>query len=247
MTEDPAAIEPSAGIQVAPPLATALPPRPEPLPARPITPRASASRRWWTVALGLAVLVTAGGLWVLASDDLSSQSALRARTTDNESLQGQNLILQGQLTAAQGNLSSAQTDLAAARAELQHPNLGIWNVRQTIQGPTYYLAAGVPDTFTYHLQLKSTGTMNVSILSFQQFTAAVRCIENGVGPTNYCMHHSGATRSWLGVVSINADFHLAEGCAAYMVVITAPGKVTITPNVSVTYNPATHATGTCVS
>jgi hypothetical protein len=214
---------------------------------RPIATPATTARRWWTVALAVTVLVTAGGLWVLSNDDLSAQTALRARTTDNESLQGQNLILQGQLTADQATLSSAQQELATVRNELQHPHLGIWNVRQTLRGPTEYLAAGVPDTFTYHLLLKSTGAMNVSILSFQQFGAAVLCIENGVGPTNYCMHHSGATRSWLGVRSIDSDFHLAEGCAGYLVVITAPGKVTITPNVSVTYNPASHATGTCIN
>jgi hypothetical protein len=208
---------------------------------------ARTSRRWWTAALALAVLVSAGGLWLVAGDDLSSQSALRARTTDNESLQGQNLILQGQLTAAQGSLSSAQSDLAAAQAELKHPHLGIWNVRQTIQGPSYYLAAGVPDTFTYHLRLRSTGAINVSILTFEQFSAGVRCTQNGVGATNYCMHHSGAVNSWLGVKTLNVDFHLAEGCAAYMVVITSPGRVTVTPDVSVTYNPASHATGTCTS
>jgi len=212
-----------------------------------VTPPIPISRRWWTAALALAVLVTAGGLWLLYNDDVGFQGALRARTTENESLQGQNMILQGQLTATQGNLTSAQSDLKAARAELAHPHLGIWNVRQTIQGPSYYLAAGVPDTFTYHLRLKSTGPMNVSIVSFDQFSVAVRCIENGVGPTNYCMHHSGAANSWLGVRSITADFHLAEGCAAYLVVITAPGRVTVTPDVSVTYNPAAHATGTCTS
>jgi hypothetical protein len=212
-----------------------------------MTPPVSIARRWWTVALALAVLVTAGGLWLLYNDDVSFQGALRARTTENESLQGQNLILQGQLTATQGNLTSAQADLTAARAELAHPHLGIWNVRQSIQGPSYYLAAGVPDTFTYHLRLTSTGPMNVSVVSFEQFSVAVRCIENGVGSTNYCMHHSGAASSWLGVRSINTDFHLAEGCAAYLVVITAPGRVTVTPDVSVTYNPASHATGTCAS
>jgi hypothetical protein len=240
--EDPAAVESPPGQP-----ATVPTPRVEHVVARPVTPPVPIARRWWTVALALAVLVTAGGLWLLYNDDVSFQGALRARTTENESLQGQNLILQGQLTATQGNLTSAQADLTAARAELAHPHLGIWNVRQSIQGPTYYLAAGVPDTFTYHLRLKSTGPMNVSIVSFDQFSLAVRCIENGVGPTNYCMHHSGAANSWLGVRSIDTDFHLAEGCAAYLVVITAPGKVTVTPDVSVTYNPASHATGTCTS
>ena len=240
MIDDPAATESTTGLSAPTPT-----PPVEPAVLRPTATPIARARRWWTAALALAVLISAGGLWLVGADDLSSQNALRGRTTDNESLQGQNLILQGQVNAAQGSLSTAQSDLAAAKAELAHPHLGIWNVRQTIQGPSYYLDGGVPDTFTYHLRLRATGPINVSILTFEQFAAAIRCVENGVGPTNYCMHHSGAVNSWLGVRSVNADFHLAEGCAAYMLVITAPGRVTVTPDVSVTYNPAPHATGTC--
>jgi hypothetical protein len=232
------------GLQVTTVPVTVVATRSEPR-ARPVEVATGNGRRWWAASLAVAVLLTAGGLALLYNDDLSFQSADRALTTANESLQGQNLGIQGQLSATEGQLSTAQSDLATVRAELAHPNLGIWNVRQTLQDQTQYLAAGIPDTFTYHLRLTSNGPMNVSILSFDQFATATRCVENGVGPTNYCMHHSGAVSSWLGVAAVNSDFHLAEGCAAYMLVITAPTKVTITPNVSVTYNPASHVTGVC--
>jgi hypothetical protein len=239
--DDPAAATvPAAGLQVAPPSVPVVPAF-----ARPVQTPVGNGRRWWTAFLTLAVLVTAGGLALMYRDDLSFQSKSRDLTTQNQSLQGQNLRLQDQVTAIQGSLSTAQSDLTDVRAQLAHPHLGIWNVGQSLQGPSYYLAAGVPDTFTYHLRLKSTGGMNVSILSFDQFSVAVKCIENGAGDTNWCMHHSGAANSWLGVTSVSYDFHLAEGCAAYMVVITSPGKVTVTPDVSVTYSPAPHATGTC--
>lgn len=245
MIDDPAAaVDPASGLLVALPPALAPAPRVEPF-ARPVRAQATGRHLFWTASLALAVLVTAGGLGLLYNDELSMQSANRALTTGNESLQGQNLGLQGQLTATQGKLSTAQSDLATVRAELAHPSLGIWNIRQSLQGPSYYLAAGVPDTFTYHLRLTSTGPMNVSILSFDQFGAAIKCVENGVGSTDYCMHSSGSVIGWLVVKSVSYDFHLAEGCAAYMLVITAPSKVTVTPNVSVTYNPASHATGTC--
>jgi hypothetical protein len=212
----------------------------------PVGAQVTSRRRWWlTASLGVAVLVTAAGLAFLYNDDRNIHRAFETLTTDNESLQGQYLGLQGQLTDTQGKLSTAQSDLTAVRAELAHPHLGIWTVRQTLQNSSQYLAAGVPDTFTYNLRLKSTGPMNVSILGLDQFGAAIRCIDHGLGPTNYCMHHSGAASSWLGVTSVNTAFHLAEGCAGYILVITAPGKVTITPNVSVTYNPAPHATGSC--
>ena len=246
MINDPAtAVDPST-LQVDPPPAVITTARVETYP-RPVYAQATKGRRWWTASLALAVLVTAGGLGLLYVDDHSFQNQAQSLTTDNESLQGQILGIQGELTATKGNLTTTQADLAVVRAQLAHPHLGIWNVKQTLQGPSYYLAAGVPDTFTYHLRLKSTGLMNVSILSFDQFSAAVKCIENGVGNTNYCMHHSGTGTAYsqLGVTSVSYDFHQAEGCAAYMVVITAPSRVTITPDVSVTYNPATKATGTC--
>jgi hypothetical protein len=118
-------------------------------------------------------------------------------------------------------------------------------VPQAISGSTFYLAAGVPDTFTYHLKLTSNGPMSVSILSIHQFGDAVRCVETGVGSTNYCMHHSGSEIGWLGVTSVNYDFHKAEGCAAYLAVITSDRSIVVTPDVSVTYNPASAATGTC--
>jgi hypothetical protein len=241
---DPATAIDRTDLEVAPHAATPVVSRVDQYP-RPLYAQVTKGRRWWTASLAIAVLLTAGGLALLYNDDVNFQNALKARTTENESLQGQNMILQGQLTSTQGTLSTAQSDLAAAKAELAHPHLGIWNVKQTLQGPSFYLAAGVPDTFTYHLRLKSNGAMNVSILSFEQFSGAIRCIENGVGNTDWCMHHSGAANSWLGVSSVTNDFHLAEGCAAYLLVITSPSKVTITPDVSVTYNPASHVTGTC--
>ena len=87
--------------------------------------------------------------------------------------------------------------------------------------------------------------MSVSILSTTQFRDALICVYNGRGNTNWCMNHSGAAYGVLSVTSVNYDFNLAEGCAAYLAVITAAGPVTITPNVSVTYNPASGPTGSC--
>lgn len=202
-------------------------------------------RRVWIAALAAAVLVTGGGLALLYNDDTGYQSLDRSLTNQNESLTGRNLLLQGQLTSTAASLADANAQLAVVTAELKHPHLGIWNVAQSVQGPTYYLAAGVPDTFTYNLHLASNGPMNVSILSFEQFRSALMCVWNGVANTNYCMHHNGSAIGWSNQTSIGYDFHDSEGCAAYMLVITAPSAVTVTPDVSVTYNPASHATGVC--
>src|SRR5216684_1158438 len=202
-------------------------------------------RRLWTAALAAALLITAGGLGILYVDDTNYQNADRALTLQNEELTGKSQNLQTALATTQVKLTASQSQVSSLTAQLEHPTLGIWNVPQAITGSSFYLAAGVPDTFTYHLKLTSNGPMSVSILSIHQFGDAVRCVETGVGTTNYCMHHSGSAIGWLNVTSVNYDFHLAEGCAAYLAVITAGSSVTVTPDVSVTYNPASSPTGSC--
>ena len=194
------------------------------------------------VALG----VTLGGFGLLYNDDLGWQ-----RQTHD--LEKANAALSEQLLTSQTSLIDSQKQVATLQAELQHPHLGIWNVQQRISGPDMYLAAGVPDTFTYHLKATATGPMNVSILTFEQFVAGVECIEAGSGPTNWCMHHAqkavanwhSTVMSWLNVTSVSYDFHAAEGCANYLVVFTAANPITVAPDVSVTYNPASSFTGDC--
>jgi hypothetical protein len=202
-------------------------------------------RRLWTAALAAALLVTAGGLGILYVDDTNYQNLDRALTSQTEQLTGRNQNLQTSLTTTETKLTASESQVSSLTAQLEHPTLGIWNVPQAITGSSFYLAAGVPDTFTYHLKLTSNGPTSVSILSIHQFGDAVRCVETGVGTTNYCMHHSGSAIGWLNVTSVNYDFHLAEGCAAYLLVITAGSSVTVTPDVSVTYNPASAPTGSC--
>jgi hypothetical protein len=203
------------------------------------------SRRLWTIALAAALLLTAGGVGVLYLDDTNNQNANRALTSQNEQLTGRTQNLQTELTTTQNKLIASETQVSDLTAAAEHPTLRIWNVPQAISGTNYYLAAGVPDTFTYHLKLSSTGPMSVSILSIRQFGDAVQCVQSGAGVTNYCMHHRGSANGWLSVTSVNFDFHLAEGCAAYLLVITAAGPVTVTPDISVTYSPASAATGAC--
>jgi hypothetical protein len=205
----------------------------------------SRARRFWTAALAAALLLTAGGVGMLYVDDTNNQNANRALTSENEQLNGRTQNLQTELTTTQNKLTASQNQVSDLTAAAAHPTLGIWNVPQAINGSSYYLSAGVPDTFTYHLKLTSTGPMSVSIISIKQFGLAISCVENGRGSTDWCMHRQGAANGWLSVTSVNFDFHQAEGCAAYLLVITAARPVTVTPDVSVTYNPAPAATGTC--
>src|ERR1700736_474930 len=108
-------------------------------------------RQLWTAALAAVLLLTAGGLGILYVDDTNYQNADRALTTQNEQLTGRNQNLQTQLTTTQNQLTASQSQVTNLSAQLAHPILGIWNVAEAISGSSNYLAAGVPDTFTYHL------------------------------------------------------------------------------------------------
>lgn len=210
------------------------------------TPRLALNDRGlWTIALAGALLITVAGLGLLYMDDSNNQATIKSLNLKNESLTGRNLILEDQLKSTQTNLTATLGELAKTKAELEHPHLTIWNVPQQLKGSSWYLAGGIPDTFTYHLEATSTGAMSVSIMTLEQWAAAIGCVDSGAGTTNYCMHHRGTVQSWLNVTSVNYDFHLSEGCADYIAVFTSATSVTVTPNVSVTYNPATSSTGAC--
>ncbi|HET6310856.1 MAG TPA: hypothetical protein VFH00_07625 [Candidatus Nitrosotalea sp.] len=207
--------------------------------------RIPGGRRLWTAALAAALLVSAGGIGLLYLDDSNNQAAIRSLNNANRSLTGRTQNLEDQLTVTQGKLTASQAQVDSLSAELKHPTLGVWNVPMTIHNGNEFLSATVPDTFTYHLHLKSSGPMSVSILSTSQFKDAILCVSRGVGNTNWCMHHNGAAYGALGVTSVDYDFSLGTGCAAYLTIITAASQVTITPDVSVTYNPASGPTGSC--
>jgi hypothetical protein len=202
-------------------------------------------RRLWAATVAAALLVSLGGIALLYLDDSNNQATIRALNSKNQSLTGRTQNLEDQLTVLQGKLTASQAQVDNLSAELKHPTLGVWNVPQTIHNGNEFLSATVPDTFTYHLKLKSSGPMSVSILSTSQFKDAILCVNNRVGNTNWCMHHQGASYGALGVTSVDYEFTLATGCAAYLTVITAASQVTITPDVSVTYNPASGPTGSC--
>ncbi len=225
---------------VAPSLEPTIPPPPPPPfpPAPPPARRSSIRRLVWYAASLIAIVVTLGSFGLLAVDDQSWQRQAN-------DLRKQNDAMHEQLLTAQTNAKDQQGQIADLQAKLQHPLLEIWNVDEKIQGNDYYLAGGVPDTFTYHLHATATGPMNVSVVTFEQFVAGIECVDQGRGNTNYCLHHSGTVKSFLNVRSVSYDFHLAEGCAGYMVVFTAPATVTVHPDVSVTYNPAPTFTGEC--
>ncbi len=244
ISEAPPAVEPPSEPQAPVFDATPWPVGPRPAP-RPLRIRRALGPRLWTATLAAALLFTLGGLALLYMDDTTFQHNAGQLTIDNNSLKAQNKGLKAQLLTTQTNLTATLGELATVRAELEHPSLTIWNVPEEIKGPDYYLAGGAPDTFTYHLKATSNGPMSISILTLRDFASAISCVQNGRGVTNYCMHSSGTEITWRDVTSVNYDFHKAEGCADYVVVFTSARDITVTPNVSVTYNPASTSTGSC--
>lgn len=223
------------GVQAPAPEVFAPPPPPPPPPAP--APRRRPNLLWYAAAF-VAIVVTLVGFGVLYVDDQSWHHQANQLRQDNASLHEQMLT-------AQTDASDKQSQIDDLQKELQHPKLELWNVDEKIDDGDHYLAGGVPDTFTYHLQATASGPMNVSIVTFEQFVAGIECVDQGRGNVNYCLHHSGTVKSFLLVRSVSYDFHLAEGCAGYMVVFTAPGPITVHPDVSVTYNPAPTFTGEC--
>ena len=200
--------------------------------------------RRWTIALAAALLVATVGIGLLYWDDTSNQNTIRALTLQNESLNGRNQILQDQVKTTQDNLTATLGQLAQTKADLAHPNLVLWTYPQQLKGPNTWLAGGIPDTFTYHLHVTSSGPMSVSILTLEDYAKAFACVNAG-GSANYCMHYSGSVIGWLNKTQVDYDFHLAEGCADYLAVFSSASNITIKPNVTVTYNPSSKLTGVC--
>ena len=192
------------------------------------------------IALGLLLAATwiGGGYalyYVIRDDDAWSKKAA-AEAVQLADASRKYAQLQAEKTAV-------DQELQATKSDLRHPTLGIWNVSATIGGPSAYLVGGMPDTFTYHLKFTSDAPVTVTYMTSHDFAAAIRCVELGNGNSHACLGRSG--KGWYDVTTLNVDIHEAEGCADYMVVFTAARAATVHPDVSVTYNPASAATGAC--
>src|SRR5205807_5352818 len=130
-------------------------------------------------------------------DDTTFQNTANQVNSQNRSLQAQNKSLATQLATTQTNLTATLGELATVRAELEHPTLTIWNVPQVLKNPSWYLAGGIPDTFTYHLNATSNGPMSVSMMTLEPWGKAIESVECGRGTTNDWMRASAteATRT----------------------------------------------------
>ena len=171
-------------------------------------------------------------------------------------LKSENAGVQSQLKSANSRIDQLSADNSSLASQAAHPTVSTWNDcggTCTLAGNAYEVGS-VPDTFTFHVELTASAPVSVGILTFREFETFDSC------PTNHSVSSAGesiqaeclrlalngAPRGWIGT-NLNFDFHDAEGCAGYAMVIVAqaPQTVTLKPNVSVTYNPAAKATGVC--
>ena len=146
-------------------------------------------------------------------------------------------------TQLQAAKTAVDQDLAATKTDLRHPTLSIWNVSASIPDSNSWLVGGIPDAFTYHLVFSADAPVTVTYMTSRDFADAVRCVELGNGNAHTCLSAKGT--GWHDVTVLDMDIHEAEGCADYLIVFTAAQAAKVHPDVSVTYNPASAATGAC--
>ena len=150
--------------------------------------------------------------------------------------------LRNQISSLESQVSSLTAQMATLNAQSAHPTVTIWTVSSTIS-PGSWGAMTIPDTFDYHDTWTSSGTITVYYLSVNQFPQFYSCSSS---PRIGCV--TGTYYDW-GPTTTGSDmFTLGEGCGGYIAVYYNGGttSVAIYPNVSVTYNPASTATGACV-
>ena len=165
------------------------------------------------------------------SSDISQIASLQSNIT---SLQSQRASDNSQITSLQNQVTNLQNQLNQVTNTVP-----IWGVTVTFAS-TGYLIQNVPDTFDYNDIWTSTAPVTVYYLTDAQYVQFANC-----GSIS-CV--SGSYYDEPSATSANSKFTLGEGCAGYLVIYTTTSSsVTIYPKVSVTYNPASSATGVCAS
>jgi len=194
----------------------------------------------------IAVALTGCSIWLLAS--VNSAAARSAALSD-------------QLASARAQLADLGAKNRTLQQQADHPDLAMWNSCGSVSpcslDATGWREGSVPDTFRFTAHLKATQPIALGILTYAEFVTFRNCVDNPYRTqadqfsiTSSCLWNDALNhdshRWWQGS-SIDASFDGATGCAEYLGVIVTLYKspAVITPDVRVTYDPASSATGVC--
>lgn len=147
------------------------------------------------------------------------------------------------------NIQTTDSKINSLNQDLKNTaglTLAIWNTCNNKAhagcsvGEVLYWQETVPDAFAYNDVWSSTTPIMVYYLTLAQFVQFSTCT---TGINIGCV--TGSYSSVGPTMQSNDTFTLAEGCGGYIAVYTATQTGLIYPNVSITYKPASVATGTC--
>jgi hypothetical protein len=197
------------------------------------------TRGWLVVALSVAAVlavVTVVLVQQLGSAKTRSANAerqLRVTRASLHSAQSDLDEVKDRLSATSGQLSRLRHQVRKSVGSLTHPQFVVWNVPQSLDA-SHYLFGSIPDTFSWSLRLRSTGSpIKVLVMTDHDYACWF---------TGSCTAH---WRYWGPSNNITATWDAGRGCSGYVFVITSTGSTTVVPTETITRDPAMHGTGTC--
>jgi len=181
-------------------------------------------------------------------------SSWQSTQSQNQGLHSQLGDLNSQINSLQAQNNYLSSQVQQLNLQGANPTLGLWGCAPPCQtssangwsmGANSWREGGVPDTFTYLPQYTSTVPVGIYFLTLQQYVQFYNCPLTSDATTRItCV--SGTYNYYSPTTSLSGIFHLAEGCASYLALYYSTQSGTVYPNVKVTYNPASSATGVCV-
>ena len=120
-----------------------------------------------------------------------------------------------------------------ARDSARHEPFSMWSVPRMLYH-NMSRVGGLPDTFTSRIAFTATTPVKVEIMGLEQYVL-------------YKTGRQYTATSYPAATKFDLIFHDAEGCASYVIVLTAKSDALVIPDFTVTYAPAKHPTGECAA
>ena len=181
--------------------------------------------RWLPVAVLIAACAPAAAAPAATEDPrvavLSAQVANLG--AERDALTAKTADLDVQMKILGDRLAIAQTT----------PTFSMWNSSTLLTGG-HFTALGLPDTFTVRIKFSATTAVRTRIMTLDQY---VRWRTTGVADA---INFPAST-------SLDYEFHDAEGCAGYVVILDAARDSLISPDFVITRAANPLPTGVCAN